>query len=509
MLSYLVGGLNPIASRFFLDAISLGGLGYASLTTRPRSTHVAVMAASTALVLATAGWTSRWTITLPTATTILPLAIVRRLPIVKGLGPKAQLVISVLSGAGLMVSAALCVLFPTLQLPALDGPFRVGVVDVFLDVAKIIDQDSCPTSLPELVSARILYPTFDPKGAGTPYIPSDIATEYCDQFMAVGAPPSIRKLGWMLHTWRLTMLPAIPRASLAPSDEPFPVVVYSHGLVGTAAIYSYQTMSLAARGYVVVAITHTDGSSPVVKLANDTLLLYDHELPKLWFGGEKKRYTRLRRERTNHRTQEMIGATEAFYRLNHVDQPELAVNGLPSFRGKLDTGRTTFMGHSFGGSTALTAAARRPDLAKYVVAHEPALDWTPDDALASLFAVSRTQGLNNSFSGSHGGIESEPTQFSVHDLDLLLLFSDEWKKSGEAWNHLLHEMHLAKRLGRKDGPSTLHYIEQAHHTEFSDTSMLMPLWLSRATRLTGTRNPIDTAKEIQAHTNDFLQAVHN
>jgi enterochelin esterase-like enzyme len=37
------------------------------------------------------------------------------------------------------------------------------------------------------------------------------------------------------------------------------------------------------------------------------------------------------------------------------------------------------MGHSFGGATALTLGFWRPDLIHAVIAHEPAIDWTPND----------------------------------------------------------------------------------------------------------------------------------
>jgi hypothetical protein len=50
-------------------------------------------------------------------------------------------------------------------------------------------------------------------------------------------------------------------------------------------------------------------------------------------------------------------------------------------------------------------------------------------------------------------------------------------------------------------------IRDAHHTEFSDTSMLTPLWLARSVGVTGKRNPLDTAEEIKHRTVDFISTV--
>lgn len=59
------------------------------------------------------------------------------------------------------------------------------------------------------------------------------------------------------------------------------------------------------------------------------------------------------------------------------------------------------------------------------------------------------------------------------------------------------------------GPDTSNFavIQDAHHPEFSDTSMLTPLWLARSVAVTGKRNPRDTAEEIKHRTVDFLSTV--
>ena len=192
------------------------------------------------------------------------------------------------------------------------------------------------------------------------------------------------------------------------------------------------------------------------------------------------------------------------------------------------------MGHSFGGSTALTAAHRQPQLARAVIAHEPATDWIPDDARQSLFPPHRLVGLEHNYSGGTGGLgtEDRDSTTSLHDhVHLLVMNSNEWMNLNSGQSHLLQEMGQQNRLGRSShlpndsqldpangdagavavavsGVVSRHVaVDGAHHTEFSDTSMLTPVWLARAVGLTGPRNPIDTAREIARHTRHFVRDV--
>lgn len=66
-------------------------------------------------------------------------------------------------------------------------------------------------------------------------------------------------------------MPVIPLAPLAPppassSTAKHPLVIFSHGLAGTRNTYSQYCSALAAKGYVVLAIEHRDGSGPAVLL---------------------------------------------------------------------------------------------------------------------------------------------------------------------------------------------------------------------------------------------------
>jgi pimeloyl-ACP methyl ester carboxylesterase len=416
------------------------------------------------------------------------------------------------------MGGALSVLFPAVELPPIDGPFNVGIVDFHLPVDMVnYDYKACgmnSSSGSTHVPVRILYPTLDePKTM--PLLKPHTALEFCRETMKLGAPaPRLKAFSWMLHTWRLSGIQAKRNARLLPASEQkeLPVVIFSHGLGGTSDIYSYQTMALAAHGFIVLSITHQDGSAPVVQRSDGSLLTFDHEIGKLGIGWNYAAYVRERRARTDHRVRELLTSTEALLRLNEKDLLDLGQLGM-SLVGRLQKDHTFFMGHSFGGATALTAAKRRPDLVKGVIAHDPASDWMPDDTRKSLFADDRMEGLDRKFAGGTGGYKDEnmdaDMETSVHDVDMLMLFSGEWviKEWGEC--HILEEMHLAGRLGRKNGNSTFSAVKGAHHTEFSDISILTPLWLARATGITGQRSPLDTAKEIAQETRAFIERLRS
>ena len=169
-----------------------------------------------------------------------------------------------------------------------------------------------------------------------------------------------------------------------------------------------------------------------------------------------------RRAHTDHRVEEVLAATQSLLDLDRADVPALRATGA-SFIGLLDVDSGVIaMGHSFGGGTVLTAASRRPGLFRAVVAHEPALDWMPDDAREALFPRDLFDDADVGYDGGTGGIltsplhdakrgrqedgeEKEasptptPTPFAstssssrrnscLHNVDMLFLYSDEWSQ---------------------------------------------------------------------------------
>jgi platelet-activating factor acetylhydrolase len=295
--------------------------------------------------------------------------------------------------------------------------------------------------------------------------------------------------------------------------ELLPVIIYSHGLGGHADIYSYQTHTLAAQGYVVLTLTHADGSSPFLVYPDGTKREYDYEPQRLEKAhGYTPQVVQMRRNQTEIRVQEVLAAMEAIHRWN-VEDVHADVSGTVrlSVKGRLDLKLTTLMGHSWGAATALTVAHRYPELVHTVIAHEPAIDWSHPKAVASLFAQSRIANLTMAslYRKDLFGNPS-PDDDSVHSsANIFFLFSHEWLRKGWAMIPLLLEMQEAKRLGGENTFMHVDSVEDAHHNEFSDTAMLTPVWLGRAIGLTGRRSPLLTAKDVAQKTQTFLQRIRS
>jgi platelet-activating factor acetylhydrolase len=474
-----------------------------------------------------------------------------------------------------IVATLLSILFPAVQLPNATGPYVVAVYDMNIPMQVSVKtkyrnpytnnttSSTPPTLQTTLVQqhlpVRIFYPTrlvvnnksesSSKSTSGVPYLLPHTAHRFCQLSMKFAAPEPLKSFDWMLHHWLLTTLPVenvgssssvstrIEEDSEINGDDELqlptpPLVVFSHGLGGSADLYAFQAMELASHGAVVVSVNHKDGSAPIV---DDVTL--DENILQLYRDGRRVEYARERRWQTDRRAQEMIAVTE-FMHQNWTSDPSIPPTLLSLVSRNSTTitltdhshhhhhirHRTYWMGHSFGGATALTAAWERPDLVRFVVAHEPAVDWIPDPARRDLFHPTILNEIpHHNYTGGTGGFEEEEVEEQhqqcdamenssscnstsiLHDLDLLVLNSEEWQRKNWGETRLLEIMHRHGRLGRKGGISKHDIIAQSMHNEFSDTCMLTPVWLARAIGITGARNPIDTSMEIAQLTRSFVE----
>lgn len=209
---------------------------------------------------------------------IVILQLLRRLELFSG--QWASLSITVLTGLLIVVAAILSVLFPAVQLPRIEGEYNVGIVKLHLPASfSSVYNGSASAEADGYVSARILYPTLE-KPQSLPYLDPSIALDYCKETIAFGAPPPLKEFGFLLHSLRLVQMPLSPNAQPLQGEK-LPLIVFSHGLGGTAVTYTYQTQHLAAQGHVVLVIDHTDGSAPVVKKYDGTKHFYDYDIAKV------------------------------------------------------------------------------------------------------------------------------------------------------------------------------------------------------------------------------------
>lgn len=95
----------------------------------------------------------------------------------------------------------------------------------------------------------------------------------------------------------------------------------------------------------------------------------------------------------------------------------------------------------------------------------------------------------------------------MYDLDLIFLHSFKFvrKECGEPSR--VQDLFKRANLGRTAGVSEYGFVHKSHHSEFSDSCMKTPLWLARASDLTGPQNPVETSEEIATRTLSFLKEV--
>ena len=122
---------------------------------------------------------------------------------------------------------------------------------------------------------------------------------------------------------------ALPDAQPEQTDEPYPLVVFSHGYALSPIVYSTLVEHYASQGYIVLAPEH-----------NET---FDQSLTGFWKAL-------IDRPVDIHRT---------------IDYAELLTKPGALMAGLIDMDNIAVVGHSYGGYTALAAGGARFDFAAY------------------------------------------------------------------------------------------------------------------------------------------------
>lgn len=146
----------------------------------------------------------------------------------------------------------------------------------------------------------------------------------------------------------------------------YPLLVYSHGQGGNMDMGTYFLSQIASCGIVVVAVEHQDGSASTGDAGN----------PRPFSFGQGQLGV-------SHRAVEMINVAEAL----------VSPGGLAE---KLYADRECVLigGHSYGGPTAIIAAAARPQLFRGLVLHDPALGSSMPRLTQPTFAIVGDQYAN-------------------------------------------------------------------------------------------------------------------
>lgn len=215
-------------------------------------------------------------------------------------------------------------LLPVVTLPEPTGPYRVGIVD-----RELRDE-----SRDRRLMASVWYPAAE-GGASAPL------THNPDEVMnALGDLTGLPAL--LFQHLRYVTVAASEGAPVLTDIDPFPILVFSHGLVGMRLQNSSTLQELASWGYVVVALDHTDAAAVTV-FPDGEARYYDSERFGIPAGVEPTK------DLTDERIFPVWVADQRFV----YDTLESWAVRDPLLANRLDLTRIGSFGHSFGGATAL------------------------------------------------------------------------------------------------------------------------------------------------------------
>ncbi len=166
-----------------------------------------------------------------------------------------------------LVTGALAVAMPVPTLPEATGPYAVGTFTTYLvDESRPENYTEDPNDNRELV-AQVWYPAANQDGEPASYLPDlDIAgPAIAEQF---GLP------AFLVSHVNLTELDIWQDVPAADDGEPFPVIVFSHGLTGIRMQNTAMVRELVSHGYVVIAPEHSYANAITI-FPDGRIFLYD------------------------------------------------------------------------------------------------------------------------------------------------------------------------------------------------------------------------------------------
>jgi dienelactone hydrolase len=140
----------------------------------------------------------------------------------------------------------------------------------------------------------------------------------------------------------LVEMPAYMESNLAPSEEKYPVILFSHGWNGFSAQNSSQAIELASHGYVVIGVQHTYGA--VVTVFEDGTVA--HNNPSALPGGAPQ-------DEYEAAAQKLVDqwARDLGFALDFMQSQQIEADS--PFYQSLDLARIGAYGHSTGGGAAI------------------------------------------------------------------------------------------------------------------------------------------------------------
>ena len=346
----------------------------------------------------------------------------------------------------LAVATALPILLPVPAIPAPGGPYAVGTT-----IYELTD-----TSRKELYSGvdearrfqmQVWYPSeADPSSERAPWMAN--ADVFAPAISAYLDLPD-----FFLDHLALVKIPAYRDAAVAPTNEGFPVILFSHGWNGFNAQNTGQALQLASHGYVVVGIQHTYGA--IVTVFDDGAVAKNNPsaLPS---GAPDDEY-----EAAAHKLADQWAGDMGFA-LDFLNQQNN--DSSSPFHASLDLSRVGVYGHSTGGGAAIQFCGTDARC-KALLGQDPFMRPI-----------------------SYAVQESGVAQPSFY------MFSQEWADLADSRNNKLFNPFYAKSAETYGAL----FIAGTAHYDFSDLPLLSPL----APQL-GLKGPIN-GERVTVIVNDYL-----
>jgi predicted dienelactone hydrolase len=235
----------------------------------------------------------------------------------------------------LALSTALPILLPVPKIPAPSGPFKVGT-----KIMELTDTARQELYSGRAESRRIMVQVWYPAEV----IPSDQHAQWMPS-PKIYAPAIAGFLGlpsFFLDHLALSVSPAYLNVTVAKTETPFPVILFSHGWKGFNAQNTGQAVELASHGYIVIATQHTYGA--VITVFPDGTIARNNP-EALPADAEDPNYEVVARKLVNQWAGDLAFVLDQFQGLDQ-DADNL-------FFKKLDMDRIGVYGHSTGGGAAV------------------------------------------------------------------------------------------------------------------------------------------------------------
>jgi predicted dienelactone hydrolase len=361
-------------------------------------------------------------------------------------GVELKRVASLLSLTLLAVSAALPILLPVPTIPAPNGPYQVGTrIYELTDPSRQEIYSGKPE--PRRFQVQVWYPS----ESSTADEPAPWMANA--EIFAPAIARYIHMPAFFLDHLKLARMPAYQESRLAPTEEGYPVILFSHGWNGFNAQNTGQAIQLASHGYMVVGVQHTYGA--VITVFNDGTVARNNPsaLPS---GAPDEEYEAAARKLVDQWSGDLAYALD-FLKIQDNDPDS------PFFR-SMDLARTGVYGHSTGGGAAIQFCGTDPRC-KALLGMDPFMRPVSLDVLED-------------------GV-TQPAFF---------MFSQGWADDVDSRNNQLFHRFL---LNVPNITGVLSINGTAHY-DFSDLPLLSPL----APKL-GLKGPIN-GKRVTGIINDYL-----